>query len=527
MLGDGADERARHRTQILALGVFALLLFVFAHLRGFSVTAFSDDVALVRLMTQRVQDGSLSAELLSRVTGAMAVGGTMWRPLPYASFGLDALMHGDAVSSWRVVNVLFHVAAALAVASIVRALALPALSATIAFGVFLLQPWAPEVSIWLVGRYDAFATFFIVCSLALAARSTGWDRRLFASLLTAAFAYASKESASTLVAMLLLVLVVRDRRVLGVEGVHVSTATAKILSTHVVLLLAFLLLRQGLFETISVDLYRSGLPSFDPFKFFAAFVGHITIARSMANLSPVASVVSIVAFSAALVVALLRRESRWVAMLGLGLIAIVAGALALVFPSPDGSADGWRVYHLMSFGIAIVAAAAFAASGKAQTLLVLVSFVALGVWQRAAVEEWRGASNAMVRLQSEIKRLGDSLPSHEYGLVVAPDRIGRVPFARNANGGLLLAYSGDRERISQMIITTDAGVWEWLALSNEGVVKKLTMRADVPAAPTQFYCFNGQSLVPLGFWKSPDIADWQRRWASAFGGHCSSLTYRK
>jgi hypothetical protein len=326
---------------------------------------------------------------------------------------------------------------------------------------------------------------------------------------------------------LLLVLFVRDRRVIGIAGVRVSAATAKILSTHIALLLAFLLWRHGLFNTISVDLYRSGLPSFDPLKFVSAFFNHITIARRMANLSPVASVVSIAAFSAVLVVALLRRESRWVAMLGLGLIATVAGALALVFPSPDGFADGWRVYHLMSVGVAIVAAAAFATSGAVKTLFALAFLVALGVWQRAAVEEWRGASDSMVRLQSEIKRLGDSLPSSEYGLVVAPDRIGRVPFARNANGGLLLAYSGDRERISQMIVTTDAGVWEWHTLSNEGVVKKLTTRADVPAAPTQFYCFNGQSLVSLGFWKSPDIADWQRRWRNAFDAHCPTLIYRQ
>lgn len=199
----------------------------------------------------------------------------------------------------------------------------------------------------------------------------------------------------------------------------------------------------------------------------------------------------------------------------------------MVFPSPNTGSDGARIYHLMSVGFAIAIGAVLAAlSARTRVVCTVIVLLALASWQRACVEEWRVASNQLYRLQTEFPRIGGELSAQSYALIAAPDRIGRVPFARNANGALLLAYSGDRERISQMIISTDLGVWEWWRYSADGVVRKhLTKREDAPAAPTQFYCFNGDSLQHLGHWQSSTQESWDSRWRNEFARACPNLRY--
>lgn len=508
-----------------AFVVISVLLFCYSHARGFSISAFSDDIALIRLAAQHANDGTLLHEIYVRLTGPLAVGGTMWRPIPYASFALDAWLYGDATPLWRVANMVLHLVSAASVAWLALQLVPSYTAGAVAFGVFLLQPWAPEVSLWIVGRYDAFATCLTVLTLVFAVKSRGADRYLALSVVTAAFAYASKESASALVALLAIVLLARDAAAKPRTRRWVSRSTTIGLLVHGCVFAIYAVFRHWLFGSISVDVYRSEF-SVSVTSLANSVWAYVSMPGSLGALSPLAALTAAITIVIALCLGFARSLSPALAIAGAAMTLAVFAALATVFPSPDGARDGWRVFHLASVGIALVVASAFVLPKNGGRVLVVIALVSLASWQRAAVEEWRVASNAMLLLQSEIKRIGASMSRENYGLLAVPDALGRVPFARNAQGGLLLEYSGDQERISQMIIATDDTIREWRKLSDEAVVKKLTTRSDAPAAPTIFYCFNGRRLVELGFWRSTDQADWDTRWRNALSVNCPGIGYR-
>jgi hypothetical protein len=98
----GLSRSERDRTIAFFIFGLSLALFVFSHARGFSIAALSDDIGLIRLFAQHAESGGLGAEIFERLVGPTAraanVSTTMWRPLPFASFGLDALLHGDGVT---------------------------------------------------------------------------------------------------------------------------------------------------------------------------------------------------------------------------------------------------------------------------------------------------------------------------------------------------------------------------------------------------------------------------------------------
>jgi hypothetical protein len=520
------SETRRDRTYALLLATLAVALFIFSHARGFSSAAFSDDIGVIRVLAQHANVGTIGAEVWSRVIGPLAPGGTMWRPLPYASFALDAALFADNVALWRMTNVLFHALAALSVGILLRSLRLSLPSAAFGFALFLLQPWSPEVTIWIVGRYDAFATFFIVATLICVVRCTGLDRWMIASLVFATLAYASKESATTLVALLVVTAWLRDRRIGDERAFRISRASAITLAAHSALLLAYLALRLALFDSMSVDLYGASAQTFDMLSYAKSFFSHVVVVSALIEVNPIASLIAIVAYLGAFIALLVSQQGRVVAIVGLLLSLIVVAALAVVAPAPDGARDGWRVYHLSALGLAIACAGFIERRGPMRVVLVTITIISLAMWQRATVEEWRLASNAMFRLQSEITRLGKSMPKDEYALLVLPDAIGRIPFARNAQGALMLPYRNDRERLTQMVATTELTLPEWRKLMSERVLYKMLPNWTGVEAPSAYYCFNGTQLLPLSFWTSQSDTEWKRRWSDALGASCPNISVK-
>jgi hypothetical protein len=509
------------------IAFFSIFLFCFAHGRGISIAAFSDDIAVVRFAAQQAREGGLFEAAFSKLFEPLSVSGTMWRPLPVMSFALDALLHSDEVSRWRITNLALHFLGAVATGLTVRGFGSSASSAALAFGIFLLQPWAPEVSLWIVGRFDGFATLFIVATLACVIRSNGGDLWAVSSLILAVLAYASKESSATLPALIAALLWIRDCRSSRTWFAWPNTSSWRLVLVHGVVFIAYMLWRRWMFQSVSLDLYSTGASARGLSSWASAWVSHLLSVKDYFSLALLASWTACVVFACLILLALRRRENTHGLTAGIAIVAIVAAALATVFPSPNAGSDGARIYHLMAAGFAF--AIGIALGARATRVRLALSFIALtslAVWQRAAVEEWRVASNQMLRLQAEIPKLGETLAPHDYALLVVADRIGRVPFARNANGALLLEYSADRERISQMIISTDLGVWEWWTLGADGAVRKhLTKRVDAPAAPTKFYCFDGKTLQSLGYWQSNTQPDWDARWRRALARACPNLHY--
>lgn len=249
------------RREAVFFACFAVLLFLFSHARGFSIAALADDVGVIRIAAQQALDGEQWAATLNKWVSPLAAGGTMWRPLPVLSFALDALWYGDHTPYWRLTNIALHLLCAITTASVVRAFGLSRSAAAISFGVCLLLPWVPEVSIWIVGRYDGFATLFVLAAVLFALKSNGRDVTLVVSLAAAALAYASKESAATAVALVAAVLWLRDCRANSLWVTRPSKATLHLVVAHAVLLAIYMVWRQWLFQSVSLDLYTTGAPS--------------------------------------------------------------------------------------------------------------------------------------------------------------------------------------------------------------------------------------------------------------------------
>ena len=74
--------------------VVALALFAWTHRHAFGMSGFADDLGLLVDLAERAQRGSLLADVLAHITQPLWPGSTMWRPLPYASFALDAALWG-------------------------------------------------------------------------------------------------------------------------------------------------------------------------------------------------------------------------------------------------------------------------------------------------------------------------------------------------------------------------------------------------------------------------------------------------
>ena len=92
--------------------VVALLLFAWTHRHALGMSGFADDLGLMVDLSQRAQQGNLLADVFIHVSGPLWPGSTMWRPLPYASFALDAKLWGGDAGLWRITNLLLHVACA-------------------------------------------------------------------------------------------------------------------------------------------------------------------------------------------------------------------------------------------------------------------------------------------------------------------------------------------------------------------------------------------------------------------------------
>ena len=183
----------------------ALVLFAWTHRHAFEMSGFADDLGLLVDLSQRAQQGNLLADVFLHVRGPLWPGSTMWRPLPYASFALDAELWGPKAGLWRVTNLLLHAACATVAGLICRDMTREVRAGAFAFAVFLLIPWSPEVVIWLVGRFDGWATLGVLLALWAVLKSNGFDRWWAASLIAGACAYASKESALILPAWVVVI----------------------------------------------------------------------------------------------------------------------------------------------------------------------------------------------------------------------------------------------------------------------------------------------------------------------------------
>jgi len=178
----------RRSAVLLALGIVAITAIALR--RALGIYFLSDDFILVRLG----HEWSAAAFRYSMTHGG---GDGFFRPLGYASFALDARWGGNNPVWWHATSLAIHSANAVLVLFMARRLGASALAAGFAGALFAVHGIHPEAAVWIAGRFDLVATFFLLAGLLLFA--TAGDRNRIAlhiaALLCFAMAALSKESA--------------------------------------------------------------------------------------------------------------------------------------------------------------------------------------------------------------------------------------------------------------------------------------------------------------------------------------------
>jgi hypothetical protein len=141
-----------------ALGV-AVITVVALH-RGLGVYFLSDDFILVKI-------GSEWNALMFWHTITHGGGDGFFRPFGFVSFALDAKLWGINAGAWHASSLTMHSANSLLVLFVARRLGASALAAGFAGALFAVHGISPEASVWIAGRFDLLATFFLLSGLLL------------------------------------------------------------------------------------------------------------------------------------------------------------------------------------------------------------------------------------------------------------------------------------------------------------------------------------------------------------------------
>ena len=411
-----------------------------------------------------------------------------------------------------------------------------AIAGAVGFAVFLLIPWSPEVVIWLVGRFDGWATLGVLLSLWAAHKSRGVDRWWAVSLVAGACAYASKESALILpvwIAVIALFASYREasgdtspKNVLGA----LLEKRGPLLIAHALLAVAYLLWRATLFSTSSLNVYATG-PQLGVPQLASQLWAHLQFPLGLAPLAPIAAWIVFACFVSVVAIAW-RNQTRQCVSVGILFLVTVVGAVAAYFPVAPGEGDGYRLYYLSTIGFALIAASASTSPARITPVVIVALLAAMVFWQARVTDEWQRASNDMKAAERELRRTASAMAPQDYGLVLLPDHTGHVPFARNAQGALpKLAGlpAPPLDVLSKLVVFVPPQIDEWHRLTQEGVVRKIISRSDAPPNPTQYFCFDlrTQKLRALGYWATGTLDDWRRKWRESVAAACPQVATAK
>lgn len=519
---------------VRAIVTLTVLLFAWTHRHALTLPGFAEDIGLVQQLAASADAGTLFDVVWKRTVGPLwGPGSTMWRPLGFASLGFDALIYGDDAGRWHITNLLLHGLAAAFTGLLARSLLRSSIAGAAAFATALLHPWTAEITLWLVGRFDGWATAGMALALWAGLMSRGYDRWLLTSALAGAVAYASKESTLLLpfgVAMLVTVEAMRRddagypspalffRRLLERKSLVI---------VHVLLAAAYLAWRWFLFRDVGINVYSSA-PIHSVAEIAARLGRHFEFFWSLATLAPVASKL---AASIAIVLSLIAfaRGNKWVGAMGaLWALAVFLGA-ALHFATAPGVGDGMRLYYLAALGFALLMAAAFSGMPRRAGYAFAVAWMGtLAIWQNEVNREWWQAARELKRATAAISNEIKLMNPQDYGLVMLPDPIGHVPMARNAQGAIMTEaqkLNPSVDALSRMVALLPMQIDEWHGLMQQDVVRVITSRSDAPPRPTRYYCKEPgrNQLSYLGFWQPGSIIDWRAQWRKSAAEHCPGL----
>ena len=535
---------------LLFLGPLAACIAFYAP--TLSGAFLSDDYAVIGALATWAGEGGLGHALLSKFYSGLDAPSNYYRPLSMLSFGVNFVLAGAEPLSWRLVNLSLHLASGALVFAIARHLLgdakrsdwAPAAASTL----FLFFPTSAEAVAWVSGRYDLLALFFSLASLACFLRAARWsDRWGVMSLIASACAFASKESAA-LVPVFVTALAIA-RHPLSVRGVSRGLSDA---APWIFLALTYFVARAAIFGsafrvyagTSPLDAVLSG----DALRALSSVPAWLAAALPLRwpRVLFLASLSALVVLGA--VRCLGRREMRtWSAI-----AATLFLSVALLLPhvsalAPTG--EQGRLFYMSSALLALLAGYALLPPRREiprarlqSVMMVAVALAAIGaeiLLLQASVLQWTSAGAQAKALARELPILARDIPPEGYGLVLAPDHLGSVPFARNAQGGFVLPPVQASSLSSRLIVQTPEDLPAWPENIRRGLVDALRRfplpevwnavaagKASGSTAPTHYFCWSSErsALKAISLVAELDDRRWMDAWRDALAaGGCGAL----
>jgi hypothetical protein len=182
-----AEVRWSWRTAVpLAVGV-AAVSFV-ALRKALGMYFLSDDFAVVKI-------GNEWTGTMFRYWITHGGGDGFFRPVSFVSLALDAKLGGINPVIWHAMSLAIHTANSVLVLFAARRMGASALAAGFAGALFAVHGIHPEAAVWIDGRFDLLATFFLLCGLLLFAMAGVRLAVHLAALMCFALGAFSKEAA--------------------------------------------------------------------------------------------------------------------------------------------------------------------------------------------------------------------------------------------------------------------------------------------------------------------------------------------
>ena len=373
---------SRSNSVLVAMGV--AVVSVIALRRALGIYFLSDDFILVKIG----QGWTASA---FRYTITHGGGDGFFRPLGYLAFALNAQFGGSNPFLWHACSLAIHAANAVLVLFLAKRLGASVFAAGFAGTLFAVHGIHPEAAVWIAGRFDLVATFFLLAGLLLFTKisegghsaahiialacftvaALSKESAFIFPLLVMGYAVAKRQPLKSTVPYFLLATVLFAYRwsLFGGIGGYIDPATGRPTA-----------LSLGFGSTIKAVAVRLWTSLYFPLNWST----YMSLPLALLG----------VAYIAALIwLALRSNPSKWIFPVAAGILASVIPVLSLLGGSP--TLAGSRVLYLPSVWFAILLALAVdGAPGRvryATAVIILLFQVAalqhnLGFWEAASAQ---------------------------------------------------------------------------------------------------------------------------------------------
>ncbi len=479
-----ADWRLAAIAALAAAAACAAWLFA-PVLRGYFL---SDDFVPLVLFRHWQEQGRLGAELGHTFAGGLDAGENhFYRPLSYLTFVLSYLASGMHARAWMALDVLVHVANGVMVGALgaclaeerpgARAIAAGAAGAAL----FLFFAPGAEVVAWVSGRFDAFATFFtLLACLGFARSRRALDAGWWIAIVAAACAFLSKESAAIVPFAIALLAFVRPAAERDASLPARAKAALVRSGPWIALAALYLAWRYAMFGS-ATTVYGGSHPVAAALS--AAYWANVATAFPpwfSAQFRPAHRHAMLLALTALqlVLVAFARPGERRGRDALFAVAATTLLTIALVLPHvgrlpPSGI--GGRLFYQTAAFYGVLSAIALRHARLARLLwgATLALAIVHAAFMHEALGRWSHAYGQMRALVAALDRYAAALPAGEYALVIVPADMRDVPFARNAQGGLMMPPTFERALSDRLLVQLDHEVPEIAPKIADGVVATL------------------------------------------------------